>query len=105
MFSLNQLTEADKNILVDPQDSSFTITIEVPGMESFELQVWLLNLSRHSCFIFRHQTLWDIMPFTSTYSNPNIKLVCTQLGPYTRPLLLLLGTAFASLIQSKSASF
>lgn len=39
----NQLTEADENILVDLQDTSFTVTIEVPGTEGFELQVWLLD--------------------------------------------------------------
>lgn len=43
MTGPNQLTEADENILVDLQDSSFTVTIEVPGTEGFELQVRLLN--------------------------------------------------------------
>lgn len=63
MASPSQLTEADENIPVDLQDTSFTITIEVPGTESFELQVWILNLNRNCCvdlrhrFIFRHQPL------------------------------------------------
>lgn len=37
-----QLTEADKSIHVDLQDTSFTVRIQPPGTESFELQVRLL---------------------------------------------------------------
>lgn len=37
-----QLTEADKSIHVDLQDTSFTVRIQPPGAEGFELQVGLL---------------------------------------------------------------
>lgn len=37
-----ELTDADKSIHIDLQDTSFTVRIHPPGTEGFELQVRLL---------------------------------------------------------------
>lgn len=76
-----QLTEADKSIHVDLQDSSFTVRIQPPGMEGFELQVGLLisvaNISEisHCVFVLR----WFFFSPPSLHSQVSGQLLVAEL--------------------------